>query len=343
MTMKQFLSLCLCAVLAVPAWAQEFSFPGVASAAQPVVPPADSPCEFAARWIRSARGDEASAQWFHRTYLFDEQPDLGRLHVNSNGPADVFVNGYNVSLAVWTTGPHDYDIGRYLRPDSNTIAVCMQPCDTLRHLALAFWGTLANGQPFAHQADETWLARPAPGHTDGRGGETIDGRRRGEPWKAHTIDLALWTPARAAAPMPPTDEARHGTAAGSPMIAFRRTYDHFDRQGDTITYDFGQGFTGWVRLTLRDTHPGERINIGTLEYRCAGETDEQACRKFTLAPQRRVSVWGDSLFRPEQVWQVEAVEIYPQPTLAPQQPPRPAPQAGARTRSLRQPDASKTN
>lgn len=320
MTTKQFLSLCLCTLLTVPAWAQEFSFPGVTGHTQPIMPRPAGHHEFAAQWIRSTRGDAADALWFRRTYHFAERPDLGRLHVNSNGPADVFVNGYNVSLAVWTDGPHDYDISRYLRTDSNTVAVWMQPADTERHLALTLWGTQADGRPFAFQTDGTWLARPAGSYLNSDGGETIDGRRSRSPWKDHTTDLALWTPAEASPPPAPRSGGATPPEACAPTISLRRSYTRFDREGDTITYDFGQGFTGWVRLTLRDTRRGEYINIGGLEYLCTGETDEQACRKFTLAPHRRVKVWGDSRFRPEQIWQVEAVEIYPAPAAGPKSP-----------------------
>ena len=87
------------------------------------------------------------------------------------------------------------------------------------------------------------------------------------------------------------------------------SYNYFDLRDDTIVYDFGNGFVGWVRVTFRDAVRGTHVWIGNNEYICNGTTDEQAYPKFTLTGNRKVIVHGDSNFRPEHIVNIEAINI----------------------------------
>ena len=84
---------------------------------------------------------------------------------------------------------------------------------------------------------------------------------------------------------------------------------YFDIEGNRVAYEFGTGFYGFVRLTLRDARRGERIRIGDVEYICSGKTDEQACARFVPAVLRRVIVEGDADFSPSQIQRVEGIGL----------------------------------
>ena len=83
----------------------------------------------------------------------------------------------------------------------------------------------------------------------------------------------------------------------------------------SVTYAFPHAFMGFVRVTIRDARPGETIFINGMRYICNGTIDEQAIGRFAMLPWRSVTITGDRRFKPEQVQNVEGLEMEaaPQP------------------------------
>ena len=120
-------------------------------------------------------------------------------------------------------------------------------------------------------------------------------------------DLALWQGCKK---QPISSlEYPHSTDNHTNTIESIIPYRYFDIEKDTITYDFGLGFIGFARVTLRGVRKGERIFIGNMEYICSGQLDEQACLRFTTMPVRKLTIYGDNKFRADHIVNVEGISI----------------------------------
>ena len=63
-----------------------------------------------------------------------------------------------------------------------------------------------------------------------------------------------------------------------------------------------------MRVTMRDAHAKEQLNINGLGYQCDGKMDEQAYRKFTRRTFRNVWITGNSWFQNNQIQRLEGIE-----------------------------------
>lgn len=279
--------------------------------------------EFDTHWIAYPVADSTLQVWFRRTYYMCERPTQASLGVKTTGRFELFVNERNVStdiLAPYREGmqPHpiamEYDITRFLHVGRNTIAVWYSPAYPHiehRQLSVTYSGRMKNGEYFTHVSDENWLCREANRTLLSAGGELLDNTYYRLKWNADEVDAACWLGAVSIA----NKEAEQTTVYKNVYPAYRvnriRRQNYFDVEGDSVIYEFGTAFQGWIRVTLRHAKAGECVNIGGMEYVCRGETDEQACRKFTLPECRRIIICGDSRFRKEQIREVEGLEIVP--------------------------------
>ena len=278
---------------------------------------------FGTHWIAAPQADSTAQVWFRQTYLTDRCPAQATVTVASAGNFELYVNQWNVSTDVLAPfrAPEDtcikavtYDVTRFLRPDSNVIAVWYAPASirpVRRQISVTYSGTMPNGTRFSHVSNPGWLCRPANRVITPEGSERVDGREHDPSWNAIPIEAASWRPVLAV-----RDTVSTGYREVSSFYpAMRVTRLHrpsvVDTRADSVIYEFPEAFTGWVRVTLRNTRKGQRIRIGDLEYICNGKLDEQACRKFTLAHCRRVTITGDARFSPSQLFNVEGVEIRP--------------------------------
>ena len=277
--------------------------------------------QFGCSWVSLPSADSTSQVWFRRTYVLPARPRRAFVTVASTGFFTLYVNGRNVSNAVRTPSrtPTDtlarsmtFCADRFLRPDTNTVAVWYSPtfprADS-RQVSVCFHGTDSSGRPFAFWSDGTWLCRNADMSLTAGGGEVQQAPADDWRWNGPDTRLALWQHAR-------ETEGRSGESTADcqwlpqgARVSHIMAPRYFDEFGDSIVYDFGQGFYGTVRITLRDCVPGERINVDGLVYTCNGENDEQAFRRFTAVFRRKVPVSGDRHFRPGQIQSVEALEM----------------------------------
>lgn len=275
---------------------------------------------FNTHWIASPVADSTSQVWFKQTYRLPERPQKAILTVVSTGYFAVYVNKWKVDLATiapyrafgdTTTKGIRYDITRYMRRDSNTIAVWYSPLTPAverRQLSLTLTTTDQNGLTTAHNTDRGWLCHAATRRLNAQGGEDIDGLGYAQKWTGAFNDIALWQPAveiQAAPSAGYTVEDHFRPQLKATRI---RTQNYFDVVGDTVYYEFGTGFYGTLRLTLRNARRGQILHIGHHSYRCNGKTDEQAISRFAPSFYRRVAVWGDNHFNPRQIQAFEAIE-----------------------------------
>ena len=275
---------------------------------------------FVGHWIGMPQPDSLSHVWFRQTYVEQGLPRLAQVTVASPGFYKLYVNECNVGMApFYPPRPQGgdsllamtFDVSAYLRADTNVIALCYAPVyphvDSCQ-VSVAFYGHDAAGVAFCRVSDADWLCRRANSRWTPDGGEWIDGRRHDASWKAPAFDAALWVGAderkmddgRVVAHVSPASAVlRHTHTAG---------YRYFDRDSSGVAYEFGPGFHGMLRLTLREARRGEHVRYDGLEYICNGSLDEQMVPVFRLADYRRVYVTGDRRFRVGQITAVEALQ-----------------------------------
>ena len=224
--------------------------------------------EYNLRWISSPCVDSTAQIWFRNQYVHHKKIKKAYVCIATTGYADLYINRRNAScnyLAPYRQPYSDYpvsttyDITRFSRPDTTTIAVWYSPSYphiNNRQLSLIYYGTYQDGSSFSFVSDESWLCRPSCSQFNSKGSETIDGKIDKNEWKANQInDLALWQGCKKQ-PIS-SSEYPHSTDNLNNTIESIIPYRYFDIEKDTITYDFGLGFIGFARVTLR----GDRKSV----------------------------------------------------------------------------------
>lgn len=277
--------------------------------------------EFATRWMYHPQTDTASAVWFRQTYLLKRRPLYTHIAVATTGRFELYINEANVSGSTLLPAhsnddgqpvTHIIDISRYTRADTLTIAILyapIRPQTDRRQIAVCVYGCRRDGTPFARYGDGDWLCRLAGITLGGDGAERHDSRYLGNvsPYR-NACATACWLSPGIVC-LPPDSVYIADNSLRHYQVAHVLRPRYFDIEGNRVAYEFGTGFYGFVRLTLRDARRGERIRIGDVEYICSGKTDEQACARFAPAFLRRVTVEGDAYFSPSQIQRVEGIGL----------------------------------
>lgn len=273
-------------------------------------------------WLSHPDADSTSAVWFCHTFLTKQRPLQGMISVASTGRIKLFVNESNLSTAVPTASTAqahsvEVNITPYLRPDSNTIAILYTPLpesDPTRQVAVDFYGRNRQGQAFAHLSDGEWLCRTAGICRTDSGFQHHCNASIDEGY-TQQIATACWLPARLAATstpfwLPSTSKEHTGLKA---VRMVRPRYFDLTRTG--VDYEFGTGFYGYLRITLRGTKPGSIISVDNHRFWLAGTTDEQISTSANPTFVRRISISGDTHFAPSQIQCVEGIALALTPPL----------------------------
>ena len=306
--------------------------------------------DFGCRWMSHPAPDDTSHVWFRRTLVIKEQdmPRTAHIHVATTGRFVLYVNGRNVSTALFTPDrtPSDttvmaisYDVRRFLRPDSNTIALLYCPSTrTRRQVSVSFYGIAADSSHFATNDTDGWLCRHADTWQTHDGGEAMNRNSYPYRWTDTDQPLALWqaveqistsqhlntTPSQhhttstsqhlnISTPISAEDICGYSPVRTNPLVDnaahMRRIYAPLftEQSADTLTVHLVPNERHLIRVTLRGCRRGERISIGNLHYVCTGEIDEQAFARFTPTSSNTIIITGDSHFRSEQVQEVESI------------------------------------
>ena len=314
--------------------------------------------DFGCRWMSHPAPDDTSHVWFRHTLVTEEQdiPRTAYIHVATTGRFVLYVNGRNVSTALFTPDrtPNDttvmaisYDVRRFLRPDSNTIALLYCPSTrTRRQVSVSFYGIAADSSHFATNDTDGWLCRHADTWQTHDGGEAMNRNTYPYRWTDTDQPLALWQAVEQISTYQPinTSPPQHNTTSTSqhhnttppqhlntlPLLSaedicgyspvrinplvdnaahMRRIYTPLftEQSADTLIVHLVPNERHLIRITLRGCRRGERISIGNLHYVCTGEIDEQAFARFTPTSSNTIIITGDSHFRSEQVQEVESI------------------------------------
>ena len=306
--------------------------------------------DFGCRWMSHPAPDDTSHVWFRRTFVTEEQdmPRTAYIHVATTGRFVLYVNGRNVSTALFTPDrtPNDttvmaisYDVRRFLRPDSNAIALLYCPSTrTRRQVSVSFYGIAADSSHFATNDTDGWLCRHADTWQTHDGGEAMNRNTYPYRWTDTDQPLALWqaveqistsqhlnlstphhhntTPPQHLNTLPllsAEDICGYSPVHINPLVDnaahMRRIYTPLftEQSTDTLIVHLVPNERHLIRVTLRDCRRSEHISIGNLHYVCTGEIDEQAFARFTPTCCNTIIITGDSHFRSEQVQEVESI------------------------------------
>lgn len=309
--------------------------------------------DFDCRWLSHPTPDDTSHVWFSRTIVTSEKdmPRAAYIRVATTGRFVLYVNGRNVSTALFTPDRQKgdtavaaiaYDVQRFLRTDTNTIALLYCPSmRTHRQVSVCFYGIAADSSHFAVSGTDRpcfalngnagWLCRHADTWQTHDGGEAMNRNLYPYRWTDANQPLALWQAVEETAtpqhhntstpqhnnitttPLSSEDICGYSPLRINPLIdnaaRISRIYTPLltEQSGDTLTVHLVPNRRHLIRVTLRGCRRGERIRIGNLQYVCTGEMDEQAFTRFSPTDQNTVTICGDRHFCCEQVQEVESI------------------------------------
>lgn len=309
--------------------------------------------DFDYRWLSHLTPDDTSHVWFSRTIVTSEKdmPRAAYIRVATTGRFVLYVNGRNVSTALFTPDRQKgdtavaaiaYDVQRFLRTDTNTIALLYCPSmRTRRQVSVCFYGIAADSSHFAVSGTDRpcfalngnagWLCRHADTWQTHDGGEAMNRNLYPYRWTDANQPLALWQAVEETAtpqhhntstpqhnnitttPLSSEDICGYNPLLINPLVdnaaRISRIYTPLltEQSGDTLTVHLVPNRRHLIRVTLRGCRRGERIRIGNLHYVCTGEMDEQAFTRFSPTDQTTITISGDRHFCCEQVQEVESI------------------------------------
>lgn len=170
--------------------------------------------DFDCRWLSHPTPDDTSHVWFSRTIVTSEKemPRAAYIRVATTGRFVLYVNGRNVSTALFTPDRQKgdtavaaiaYDVQRFLRTDTNTIALLYCPSmRTHRQVSVCFYGIAADSSHFAVSGTDRpcfalngnagWLCRHADTWQTHDGGEAMNRNLYPHRWTDPNQPLAMW-------------------------------------------------------------------------------------------------------------------------------------------------------
>lgn len=300
--------------------------------------------DFDCRWLSHPTPDDTSHVWFSRTIVTSEKdmPRAAYIRVATTGRFVLYVNGRNVSTALFTPDRQNgdtavaaiaYDVQRFLRTDTNTIALLYCPSmRTRRQVSVCFYGIAADSSHFAVSGTDRpsfalngnagWLCRHADTWQTHDGGEAMNRNLYPYRWTDANQPLAMWQAVEETSTphhlttintLSSEDICGYSPLRINPLVdnaaRISRIYTPLltEQSGDTLTVHLVPNRRHLIRVTLRGCRRGEHIRIGNLQYVCTGEMDEQAFTRFSPTDQNTVTINGDRHFCCEQVQEVESI------------------------------------
>ena len=188
--------------------------------------------DFDCRWMSHPAPDDTSHVWFSRTIVTSEKdmPRAAYIRVATTGRFVLYVNGRNVSTALFTPDRQKgdtavaaiaYDVQRFLRTDTNTIALLYCPSmRTRRQVSVCFYGIAADSSHFAVSGTDRpcfalngnagWLCRHADTWQTHDGGEAMNPNLYPHRWTDPNQPLAMWKAVEeTATPQPHNTSTQH--------------------------------------------------------------------------------------------------------------------------------------
>lgn len=253
-----------------------------------------SPADWTARWIGLKHGTSDPVgtplpfPWLRKTVELPSKPARATAFINVLGYFELYINGKKVSEDVLCPTVSDfskrslyvtYDVGSYLKPGKNTLALWLGRGWYVRgHEGVMHDGPLARvqincvGADGAAQqlaTDSTWKVQASSLYPLGRGlafgdygGERWDSRREQPNWAQPDYDDSSW--AAASEFQPAAVPAVAQMVEPNRIVETIRTRTVEARPDGTFLLDLGTNFTGW--LQLRVAEPVADGAVVKLEY-----------------------------------------------------------------------------
>jgi alpha-L-rhamnosidase len=228
-----------------------------------------------------ASGPTKTTRWFRKNLDLTTPPPAATVHIGSFGYHELYVNGTRVGDSVLDPAVsrltrriyyRTYDIAPHLRPGKNTIAVWLGQ----GWAAWTNWSTYGTAldSPIKHgpafiavvrdntganlaTTDATWKTAPAnlAAHNQWMwaafGGEKLDATAAVPDWNTTTFDDAPWHPATILTATEPVRLTAHLVQPNRVIRQFAPVaIAPIPGLKDAWRVDFGQNYTGWVRLPL---------------------------------------------------------------------------------------------
>lgn len=278
-------------------------------------------------WIKLANSISDAQIWFRRTYILQDKPEKANIRIACCGKFILYVNGRNVTADILLPNKNipdainitDFNVSRFLKRDSNTIAVWYSPASNAindtkkksKQISVQLYGTLKSSRIFSFASDSTWLCREANAITTSDGDEIISGPDYISDWKEDGCPVYTWSNATQYTDQVNAKYTETEYPDVSKRISHIYQYKYFDTDETSTLYDFGHSFNGWIRLTLRGMQQNSVIGVNGCKYICTGKMDEQVCRRFTTSESGRALVTGPEGFSISQIMKIEAIKIVP--------------------------------
>lgn len=207
-----------------------------------------------------------------KKFIIDKEIARARVYVSGLGYYELYINGDKVGDSVLEPGWTDYkkrtlystyDVSRYVKKGKNVVGVILGngrhieaygygPPKTILQLNIEF----TDGASKSIVTDESWKSASGPIlSNDIYNGEVYDARLEESGWDSSSYDDSNWDIVRIA------DEpgGKLVSQASFPPIKVTKIIQPIEitnPKPEVYVYDFGQNFTGWVRLSVsgpRDT------------------------------------------------------------------------------------------
>lgn len=211
-----------------------------------------------------------------KEFSIEKDMAQARVYVTGLGYYELRINGEKIGDSVLDPGWTDYkkrvlystyDVGKYLRKGKNAVGIMLGngryvkaygygPPKTILQLNVGF----TDGASKSIITDESWKAGQGPITENSiYNGEVYDARLEEPGWDAADYDDSDWNSARIA------DEpgGKLVSQASFPPIKISKIIQSIEitnPEPEVYIYDFGQNFTGWVRLCLSGGR-GSRVKL----------------------------------------------------------------------------------
>jgi alpha-L-rhamnosidase len=222
-----------------------------------------------------------------KDFYLSEKAKNAKAFVNVLGFYELYINGEKVSNNILSPAVSDYsshslyktyEISSFLKEGKNVIGIWLAPgwyrkdsrdyygiSEEVPLVRARFNITLENGKEMLLRTDRTWRVKLSERKMLGKwlwgnfGGETVNGNKIEQDWSHPDYDASDW------------EQAYNYKPSRVPAISERSTPTIIKRQilpkqieqlgEDEYLVDFGEVFTGWIDVTLRDCEVNKKINF----------------------------------------------------------------------------------
>ncbi len=245
-------------------------------------------------WDEETAHSRLSVRYLRKEFSLDRKVKRAMAYICGLGLYDLYINGRHVGDDVLAPAPSEYnstvlynayDVTDFLCSDNavrsdNAVGVALGPGryypmqQNYKPWKIPVYGypklrldihiEFEDGTEEYLVSDESWkLNADGPVRSANEyDGEVYDARKEFGPWTSPSFDDSSWLQARRSAV--PGGTLR---SAVSPNIRVRRTLPvrSLIPYGDGFILDFGQNLSGWVRMRLSGTQPGQTITLSFAE------------------------------------------------------------------------------